>query len=241
MLEELRKRLGIFYSLLDLYKSMEIYSKDSNVQSMNRINYNSGKEDIYLENKEIELSVPIKEENNDKQYINLSEENEKNSENFQKVAPELKVSQTPNEGIREMSSTPMKRTFKKIKFEYNFFEYLCFNLCSLKKKQKIEEKSMILESAENFFDFYMDITNYLKKMIELDFLKRYVVKNENDLKLIENFHPMLKPSYVETYGESIFDLYNYDYKMASISQVIEIIKTSENPNPEILKNLLKYY
>jgi hypothetical protein len=182
---------------------------------------------------------------NNKEYINFSEEKNPNNPHlhiFNKENLNIlnKKSQNTNNIDQDVNLRKLNNNCASNYFDYNFFEYLIYPLCSRKRTL---QKSKFLESSQSFYDFYMDINTYIKKMMELDYLKYRIIRNEAELKVLENFRPVLKDSYKENYGESILELYDSELKSESISKVYSGINEMDSTKTQLLvyDYLLKYY
>jgi hypothetical protein len=133
------------------------------------------------------------------------------------------------------------RKNKKNNFEYNFLEYFLLNtMCCFKKNHKVSKKNILLENSEDFCDYYLDINTYVKKMMEIDLLKLYVIKNKKELDAIENFKPALKSGYSEKYNEKIEKMYSnrVSKDLESFSDSIKNMKTNDD---RIFREFLDYY
>ena len=59
-----------------------------------------------------------------------------------------------------------------IGFKYDWLKYFCVNCCGKKaKKDKYNLRKRYFESAMTFVDYYLDISIYFKKMMEVDLIK----------------------------------------------------------------------
>jgi hypothetical protein len=222
--------------------------EDPNYEN-NRINFNHP---VKPDSKIIQLDILDKSHTNsktenhsqdkNKQYINLDEDKNNSSgenkiNNFNNINFEAPIKKNLNSrNVENLNTQSIGNNL-----DYNFFEYVFYTFCSKKNKQKILKKYMLLESTQNFYDFYMDINTYIKKMMELEYLKYHLITSESHLNIIENFQPTFKDSYTENYGEAIFELYDTVEKSASISNVYAGIKKIDPSNSQLYNYLLKYY
>jgi hypothetical protein len=210
-----------------------------------------------LKNIEMKTIKEVESENytksNNKEYINFSEEKNNSSGEKNLNNPPLHIFNPDNvNNINKKSPNNNNKidqvvNLRKLKnnsgnniLDFNFFEYLIYPLCSRKRTL---QKSALLDSTQTFYDFYMDINTYIKKMMELDYLKYSLIRNEEELKIIENFRPVLKNSYRENYGDSILELYDSELKSESISKVYSGINKMDSTKTQLLvyNYLLKYY
>lgn len=130
---------------------------------------------------------------------------------------------------------------KKNNFKFNFLEYFLLNtMCCFRKNEKVSKKNILLDNSEDFCDYYLDINTYIKKMIEIDLLKLYLIKNRDDLKAIENFKPAMKSDYSANYNEKIEKMYKnlMDKDLKNLNENIKNMETRDN---RIYKMILSFY
>jgi hypothetical protein len=132
---------------------------------------------------------------------------------------------------------------KRNNYKYNFFEHV-FNeyFCCVKskKKQETQYKSQLLENSESFLDYYLDVNTYVKKMIELDMLKLYLIKDKEDFEVINNFAPVIKNNYSENYENKIHSLYKNRLSNSETEELLENIKYMKSDDARVYKSLLNY-
>lgn len=132
---------------------------------------------------------------------------------------------------------------KKNLYKYNFLDFV-FKKClcySKKRKNEIKIKSELLDNSDDFYDYYLDINTYLKKMIELDFIKLFVIKDREDLLVLDKFNPVLKNDYSKNYSEKIEALYRNKLESSETEELLESIRNMKNDDNRIFNALLSYY
>jgi hypothetical protein len=133
---------------------------------------------------------------------------------------------------------------QKNNFKYNFFEYI-FNryFCCLKnrKKQEVRKKSELLNNSESFLDYYLDVNTYVRKMIEIDMLKLFLLKDKEDFEVINNLTPVIKNDYAENYENKINSMYKNRIQLSETDELLENIRYMKSEDSKVYKALLAYY
>ena len=113
-----------------------------------------------------------------------------------------------------------------IDFKYDWFRYYFMKCTKNKQKYLIREK--YFECAESLIDYYLDISIYFKKMIEVDVIKSLHFNSEQKLLLNYCCIPDFSFKNQEKMSQTIDDLYNRTaiIDVKSENQLIEIIKKS---------------
>jgi hypothetical protein len=178
----------------------------------------------------------------------LLDEKENAPSSSQRNLNQLQVQEKPIEFNKMESnvcdntnSTTIIKQNKKNNFKFNFFEYFWLNsICCYRKNEKINKKNILLDNSEDFCDYYLDVNTYIKKMIEIDLLKLYLIKNKDDLKAIENFKPAMKTDYSEKYNDKIEKMYR-NLMNKDLESLTENIKNMETKDDRIYKEILSFY
>jgi hypothetical protein len=177
---------------------------------------------------------------NNKNNINLSENNDSHIKNYH--------TEKDNEISNKMFSLDIDNTLvkqkqhpeKKNNFNYNFLEYCLYNLCCIKNR-KFKTKARMLENSMSFYDYYLDINCYVKKMIEIDILKLYLIENQEDLSVINTFKPALTDNYNDEYLTKINDNYINRIKYHEQDSLLENVTNMKTKDSNIYKSLLSFY
>lgn len=131
---------------------------------------------------------------------------------------------------------------KKNIFKYNFFEFILLNFfCCLRKNKILQRKQNLLENSNDFSDYFMDINFYIKSMMELDLIKKYLFTNDKSiLNFINNFKPVLKEDYSESYSKKLTELYSNRISNIELESYLNSIKNNRL-NEELLKDIKHFY
>jgi hypothetical protein len=193
-----------------------------------------------LENSSNEHNSNINTDNNNKNNINLSEINESPIKNYHtekdnEISNKMFSLDIDNTNVKEKQHLEKKNSFK-----FNFLEYCLYNVFCIKNK-KFKTKARLLENSMSFYDYYLDINSYVKKMIEIDLLKLYLIKNQEDLTVINNFKPALTNNYDEEYLTKINENYINRIKYHEQDNLLQNVTNMTTNNSNIYKTLLSFY
>ena len=92
-----------------------------------------------------------------------------------------------------------------IDFRYDWFKYF-FMKCT-KKKETILLRQKYFECAETFVDYYMDISTFFKKMIEIDIIKHLNYNSEQRQLLTYCSNPNFSFRAQDKLREKFYDSY----------------------------------
>lgn len=148
-----------------------------------------------------------------------------------------------NVKMHNISTSHNKIKQKKNDFNLNFIEYCVFYLymCFGKRQySRIHNKMSLLENSSDFADYYLDVNTYIKKMMEIDLLKIYVIKNKEELNFIDNFKPSMKHTYSDLYQEKLNNLYQNRLTNNKQDEAIENIRKMKIEDPRIYENILSF-
>ena len=93
-----------------------------------------------------------------------------------------------------------------IDFRYDWFKYF-FMKCT-KKKETILLRQKYFECAETFVDYYMDISTFFQKMIEIDIIKHLNYNSEQRQLLTYCSNPNFSFRAQDKLKEKLYDTYN---------------------------------
>jgi hypothetical protein len=133
---------------------------------------------------------------------------------------------------------------QKNNFKYNFFEYIFYSyFCCMRnrKKQEVRQKSELLKNSESFLDYYLDVNTYVRKMIEIDMLKLFLLKDKEDFEVINNLTPVIKNDYAENYENKINSMYKNRTQLSETDELLENIRYMKSEDSRVYKALLAYY
>lgn len=128
----------------------------------------------------------------------------------------------------------------KSNFKYNFIEYI-FNFVFCKLSRNLKRKSQLLKGAESFLDYYTDIQIYTKKMMEIEQIKLFLIKEYKDLKIIDKFVPSLKLDYAVTFDSKVEAEYSNLIDKEGSDCLEESIKDLDLSNKELFNYMLTFY
>jgi hypothetical protein len=150
------------------------------------------------------------------------------------------ASKNKNESLDLANITFNKIAQKKNSFKFNFLEYCLHYLFCFRKSEKVKQKISMLENSEDFYDYYLDINNYIKKMIEIDFIKLIVFRNEDRIAL-DYFTPSLKTDYSLNYLHKIQKLYSNNFSIQDQEEFLNSISNMKIKDKDFIEKMLSFY
>lgn len=132
--------------------------------------------------------------------------------------------------------------YKKNRFALSYITYISnkffskFGCC----QKKLSKNYQLLDSTVGFYDYYLDINNYLKMMIEFDLVK-HMLLNKRKTNMLSKFRPIISKRYKSFYQEKLENLYNEKFSNNDIFKIKKGMESlSKEKNIKGLASFAKY-
>jgi hypothetical protein len=105
----------------------------------------------------------------------------------------------------DVGSKDLCQKYKKNEYTIFFIEYL-LNIFKQCCRLKTSKRYNLFKSTESFYNYYMDISKYLRTMIEFEIIKSIVLTTQKRV-FLNKFRPYLKRKYSQMYEKKLKELY----------------------------------
>ena len=151
---------------------------------------------------------------------------------------------------KSQDQIPVDNNLIKNNYSIFFCEYVYHTVCSFftsnssststSMTSKQNKKFDLFKSSEYFYYYYMDISNYLKMMVELEIIKSLVLSKSKS-RMLRKMRPYLKRSYFDEYQEKLKEIYDVNVNVEDVEKIKNGIKNLKNENNlESLKQIAKF-
>jgi hypothetical protein len=175
---------------------------------------------------------------NNKVNISLEEVSHRESDNREHIESKENIKEKDIISV----DIPLKNEeeLRKNNFKIFFWDYLVGGLFQACKCQRKTKKYELYKSTENFYNYYMDINNYLKVMVEFEIIKSIVLSKAHK-SMLSKFKPYLKGNYQSLYKDKLQNLYQQTFNKDEIKKILTGIKTARNNSQKrTLKSLAQF-